>query len=118
MLNGTLLLVEDEALILMDLEFAAKDAGCAYCAVRDVRSALEALEKDRIVVAVLDVNLGGGQNCVPIAEALQARGIPYILHSGDLDRNDELVRSLDAELIKKPACSEAVVDRAMALAAG
>ena len=117
-MNGTLLLVEDEALILMDLEFAAEDAGYEYCAVRDVRSALEALEQRDIVAAVLDVNLGGGQNCVPIAEELKVRGIPYILHSGDLDRNDELVRSLNAELIKKPARSETVVDCAMALAAG
>jgi DNA-binding response OmpR family regulator len=116
-LNGTLLLVEDEALILMDLEFAAEDAGYDYCAVRSVQAALEALETRDIVAAVLDVNLGGGETCVPIAEALSGRGIPYILHSGDLDRNDELVRTLDAELIKKPARSETVVERAMTLAA-
>ena len=54
-MNGTLLLVEDEALILMDLEFAAEDAGYDYCAVRSVQAALEALETRDIVAAVLDV---------------------------------------------------------------
>ena len=56
-MNGTLLLVEDEALILMDLEFAAEDAGYDYCAVRSVQAALEALETRDIVAAVLVVGL-------------------------------------------------------------
>ena len=36
--------------------------------------------------AVLDVNLGHGETCEPIAVELRKRRIPFLLHTGDLDR--------------------------------
>ena len=113
-----ILLVDDEPLILMDLEFAAQDAGCDYRSARGVDQALDQCAEHDISVAVLDVNLGAGTNCVPIAKALDDKGIPYLLHSGDLDRQDETVRSLDAELIPKPAAADQVIQRAIALGGG
>ena len=112
----TFLLVDDEPLILMDLEFAVEDKGHEFCSAGCVQHALEAIEKDDcpIDVAVLDFTLPNGSNCVPIACRLDDRGIPYIIHSGDLQRRDEAISKLDARMIAKPAPSEKVVEAAIA----
>ncbi len=112
-----ILMLEDEPLILMDLEFAAEDMGCqALCAssVGEAQAILDGAEP--VDAAVLDVTLKDGETCVPIAHELQRRGIPFLLHSGDLDRHDETVRGLDAELVAKPASASRVIARAMSFA--
>ena len=111
------LLLEDEPLILMDLEMAVEDSGCTPLPASSVVAAFDAISRaEAINVAVLDVNLGPNETCLPIAMELQRRQIPYILHSGDLDRQDEMVRDLSAELVAKPACSSDVIARALAAA--
>lgn len=114
-----ILLLEDEPLIMMDLEFAAEDRGCAVLAAAAVEPALRLIaDAQRIDVAVLDVSLGGEENCLPVARELERRGIPYLLHSGDLDRQEETVRQLDAPLIAKPAMADAVIAAAIEAAGG
>jgi DNA-binding response OmpR family regulator len=114
-----LLLLEDEPMILMDLEAAAEDCGCGVVCATSVPGALRLLNENRgIRGAVLDVTLGGGETCLPVARELDRRGIPYILHSGDLDRQDELVRALDAVLIPKPADADRVIRVAIGAAGG
>ena len=112
-----LLLLEDEPMILMDLEFAAEDCGCTASTATSVAQALAVLEGGtQIGAGVLDVNLGGGETCLPVARELQKRGIPYILHSGDLDRQNETVRQLGAKLIPKPANANHVIRTAIGYA--
>jgi len=109
-----ILMLEDEPLILMDLEFAAEDVGCrAFCAssVSEAMAILDGAEP--IDTAVLDVTLKDSETCVPVAHALAERGIPFLLHSGDLDRQNETVRGLQAELVAKPASADRVIARAM-----
>ncbi|MXO58336.1 response regulator [Altererythrobacter salegens] len=108
------LLLEDEPMILMDLEFAAEACGCNALCATSVKQAMKHLDSERPVrVGILDVNLGEGQTCEPVARELERRGIPYILHSGDLDRQNETVRSLNAQLIPKPANANHVISTAM-----
>lgn len=109
----TILLVDDEPLVLMDLEIAAEDVGCDYLSARRLVEALALAESASFSTAVLDVNLGGGDTCLPVAAILRQRGIPFILHSGDLDRQDELVRTLGATLVAKPASAREVIARAI-----
>ena len=113
----TILLVEDEPLILLDLEFAAEDAGLTCLPAPNLAEALAFVEShgDRIDVAVLDVSLTGNDNCLPVARALDERGVAYVIHSGDLDRQNETIRSLDAPRIAKPASSDRVVEIALSL---
>ena len=112
-----ILMLEDEPLILMDLEFAAEDLGCTPMCASSVSEAMAILKGgEPIHTAVLDVTLKDGETCVPIAHELQQRGIPFLLHSGDLDRHDETVRGLGAELVAKPASASRVIARAMSFA--
>ncbi|MGB3710259.1 MAG: response regulator [Erythrobacter sp.] len=116
-MSCTILLVEDEPLVTMDLEFAAEDRGCRPLSAASVRKALQLMDSEsEIDVAILDVSLGNDETCVPVARALESRGVPYILHTGDLDRQEEQVRTLDAPLVAKPAAAEDVIDAAMAAA--
>lgn len=115
----TILVLEDEPLILMDLEFAAVDRGCTVKSAMTCEEAFVALSsEDTIDVAVLDVSLGAGCNCAPVADELVRRKIPYILHSGDLDRHAERVRELDAPLIAKPASADKVIAAAIVCSEG
>ena len=112
-----ILLLDDEPLILMDLEFAAEDKDCKPLTATNVKEALAHIEAgDGVSCAVLDVTLRDGETCVPVARELERRSIPYILHSGDLNRQEGTLASLDAQLIAKPACSRRVVDTALSLA--
>ncbi|MBL4792794.1 response regulator [Citromicrobium bathyomarinum] len=112
-----ILLLDDEPLILMDLEFAAEDKDCLPLTATNVKEALAHIEAgDGVSCAVLDVTLRDGETCVPVARELERRSIPYILHSGDLNRQEGTLASLDAQLIAKPACSRRVVDTALSLA--
>ncbi|MEL6528735.1 MAG: response regulator [Pseudomonadota bacterium] len=115
----TLLLLEDEPLILMDLEFAAEDQGCDVLATSTCEAALGQIERhgNAIDAAILDVSLGAGLTCFPVAQALDRLGIPYVLHSGDLDRHNERIRELNAQLIAKPAAPERVISAAIGASA-
>ena len=98
-----------------DGAFAAEDKGCrTYCA-SGIEVAMKHLEEAEIDVAVLDVTLKGRENCVPVAEELDRRGIPYLLHSGDLNRADETVRNLGAKHLPKPADSDVVIETALGI---
>ncbi|MEL7447039.1 MAG: response regulator [Pseudomonadota bacterium] len=111
----TILMLEDEPLILLDLELAAEDRGCialtASCCEEAQR--LIAQHGRDIDVAILDVSLGEGKTCFPITHQLDQQKIPYILHSGDLDRHDEHIREIAAELVAKPAAAEKVIAAAV-----
>jgi CheY-like chemotaxis protein len=79
-----LLVVEDEAVISMDLECILEDLGHRVLgAAASVDRALELVNRFSADAdgAVLDVNLGGTSS-VPVAEALRARGVPFVVASG------------------------------------
>lgn len=114
-----LLLLEDEPLILMDLEYAAMDRGCEVHCAANAEQAMDIIrELDHLDGAVLDVSLGSNRTCLPVARELSARGIPFILHSGDLDRHQENIREMPALLIAKPAPAEKVIAAAIVCAEG
>jgi DNA-binding response OmpR family regulator len=77
-----ILVVEDEALVAMLVEDALVDAGFTVLGpARTVAQALAMLKADPPDAAVLDLNLGG-ENSLSVAEALSARGIPFLVATG------------------------------------
>lgn len=76
------LVVEDEALIAAQVEAVLGNAGCTVIGpAADVAEALTLAADSLPDVAVLDVNLAG-ERSDPIADALAARGIPFIFCTG------------------------------------
>lgn len=110
-----ILVLEDEPIILMDLAFAIEGAGALPLRARSTAEALAAIEDNTPDVAVLDVNLGRNSTCREVAERLRTMGVPFILHSGDLHRQGELIATLGAEVVPKPTPSPHVVRKALSL---
>ncbi|WP_033919855.1 response regulator [Sphingomonas sp. 37zxx] len=77
------LIVEDEPLIAMMLEdfLDALDRDVAGTA-ETVQTALELVQAGSVDAAILDVNLRGGEKSWPVADALAAAGIPFVLATG------------------------------------
>lgn len=80
---STVLIVEDEALIALDLETTLGDCGVArVLAASTIADALVLIETNDIDAAILDLRLGSNDWTYGIAAALTERGIPFIFSSG------------------------------------
>ncbi len=81
-----ILIVEDEPLIAMMLEdfLDALDKDVAGSA-EGVPAALELVQAGGIDAAILDVNLRGGEQSWPVADALAEAGVPFVLATGGGD---------------------------------
>ncbi len=76
------LVVEDEALVALQLEDMLTDLGCAVIGpAARVHQALDLLDGFRLDAAVLDLNVAG-ELVYPVADALARRGIPFIFATG------------------------------------
>lgn len=116
MSDGPLILVvDDEPMILLDIDLSLRDAGLRTRTARNLANAQKLAAAHDFAAAVLDVNLGGGETCEPVAETLRAQNVPFMLHSGDLDRQGELIGRLDAPILPKPAGGQRVAAAVMDL---
>ena len=95
------LIVEDDVMIRMLIEDMLGDLGFAVAAeASKVHEALAAVNSTAIDVAILDVNLSG-ETTGPVAEALAARGTPFVFATGYGEHGlPEQFR--DRPLLKKP----------------
>jgi CheY-like chemotaxis protein len=76
------LVVEDEMLIGMLLEDMLTDMGHEVAAVVPrLKDALAAVNRESFDLAVLDVHLHG-ESAFPVADALIAKGVPFIFATG------------------------------------
>jgi DNA-binding NtrC family response regulator len=95
------LLVEDEMMVVWLLEDMLAELGCAVVGpAASVGQALAMIDAEAIDVAMLDVNLNGEMS-YPVADALAARGIPFVFSTGyHKDRLLERYRTFPA--LQKP----------------
>lgn len=76
------LVVEDEAAISMLLEDMLLDFGCEVVGpAARLSTALDMVRTERFDLAILDVNLAGDP-VYPVAEAVAARGVPFLFSTG------------------------------------
>lgn len=77
-----LLVVEDEMLVLLNVEDILADLGCkSVSAAATVDQALGLIAAQSFDVAMVDVNLDGRKS-YPVADALSARGVPFVFSTG------------------------------------
>jgi CheY-like chemotaxis protein len=76
------LLVEDESLVAMLVEDMLLDLGAEVDVAMRLPDAMKLAEGGQYHLAVLDVNLGGGQRSDEVADALKSRGIPFLFATG------------------------------------
>ncbi len=76
---GPVLVVEDDAVIGMDVQATLNDMGFPTVHLAETaREALDILEQAPVMLALLDVLLREG-NSFPIAETLAMRGVPFLM---------------------------------------
>ena len=116
MVAPLVLVLEDEELISLDLEFALADAGFTVAVARSCAEAADFLADQRPDVAILDVRLRDGE-CTAAAQKLLAQGVPFIVHSAFVSSDaDEVFRS--GTLVHKPAGTPDLVKIFRELASG
>lgn len=77
----SILVVEDEPLIAMDITQAFEAAGAAVTSTNALKHALILVEHDGLSGAILDHGLADGDSC-QLCARLKERGVPFMLYSG------------------------------------
>lgn len=116
----TILVLEDEYLIAMDVEQLCREGGANE--VHIARSLREAGEHEspshgRIDLAVLDVMLAG-EPTLDFAEDLRSRGIPFIFATGYGDSARVSIRFPDAPIVGKPYTAQEIISAMTTALAG
>jgi hypothetical protein len=77
-----ILVLEDEFLLALDAAASLEACGAQVVGpIYNVEGALALASRERLDGAMLDVNINGG-NSLPVAKALQHRGIPMLFATG------------------------------------
>jgi CheY-like chemotaxis protein len=96
------LVIEDEILVAMELESVLRRQGCTVLGpVPTVDRALALIEGGQIDAALLDLNLDG-QSALPVAAALNARDLPFVVVSGYSEARSQAPELRHASRLAKP----------------
>jgi DNA-binding response OmpR family regulator len=104
------LLVEDEAIVAVNLQDELTEAGYAVIGPFDTcAGALAWLENETPDLAVLDTVLKDG-TCRALAAELARRSVGFVLWSGHLQDKQTLQEFVDAVWVEKPSTHMALLD--------
>lgn len=105
----TILLVEDEALLALDLQATLEEAGATVIGpITSLAKAIKAAREVHYDAAILDIDLQG-QSVLPAAAIIAGRGIPFLFHTAygeDLAGAGEFA---DVPLCSKPTDPDELV---------
>jgi CheY-like chemotaxis protein len=102
-----MLVVEDEALIMLDIEATLLDAGIGeVVTATSVEEALRLIDAVALDAAVLDLHLGRVGWSYDVANRLQQKGVPFVFSSGTVDVADGFRH---VPLIIKPFLAEQLI---------
>jgi DNA-binding response OmpR family regulator len=114
--NGTVLLLEDEALIAVALQADLEDAGYGVAGpFVTCASALDWLAGSRPDRAVLDTVLKDGP-CKEVALKLTSLRVPFLVYSGHAENVNTLPELANATWVEKPATAETILHALAGLA--
>ena len=96
-----ILVVEDEVIVAWALEDMLSQLGCEVVGpAARVNQALAMIEAEAVDAAVLDINLNG-EKSYPVADALAARGVPFVFSTG-YNKNSLPNDYLSFPILQKP----------------
>jgi DNA-binding response OmpR family regulator len=98
--GSIVLVVEDEALIAMDIQQAFERSGATVILARTLKDGLMHAENSAITAAIIDHSLHDGVTTSDVCDALQKRHIPFIVYSGFSEIHGVCAKG---ELVHKPA---------------
>jgi DNA-binding response OmpR family regulator len=111
-LNGrTILVVEDEPLIALDIVQAFQTAGAQVTMTTSLKHALILVEHDGLAVAILDHALNDGDSTL-LYSRLKERDIPFVIYSGFPEVNGI---AAGAPVVSKPAKADVLIATVEAL---
>lgn len=116
LLGKRVLIVEDEALLALELQFAFEDEGAEVLGPAMSLNGAVALVTDSqdIDLAVLDVDIAG-QDVYPVAAMLQQRGIPFVFHTAHGSRTELAAMFPSAVTCTKPTMPDTLVVQLLGL---
>jgi DNA-binding response OmpR family regulator len=94
----SILIVEDEPLIVMDITQAFEGTGAALTTTNSLHQAMVLVDHDGLSGAILDHSLGDGDSSLLYAR-LKERGVPFLIYSGF----EKVEGACDVPHISKPA---------------
>lgn len=101
------LIVEDEAIIALDLESTLADAGVAEIEVTgSFEQAAQLIAAGRFDAAVLDLHLGPDVLTYDLAKALQAHGVPFMFSSGTVSVAEAFA---EVPMVMKPFSDDQII---------
>jgi DNA-binding response OmpR family regulator len=108
----SVLIVEDEPLIALDIELALNDIGAQWVTTSTLAHALILVEHDGLTAAILDHSLGR-ETSTTLYERLNQRGIPFLIYSAtpppEADRKGGVVLTKPSSPEKLLAALEALI---------
>ena len=110
----TILVVEDEPLIALDISFILEDAGATvrgpYASISQAMQAIEETPPGELCdTAVLDYKLGR-ECCEPVARKLFDSDVPFVLHTASATGAQELAEELSVRIVEKPTIGTSLLD--------
>jgi CheY-like chemotaxis protein len=103
----SILVVEDEPLLALELNFTLRDAGATVFVATDGETAIRAIEMLGTSAAVLDINLGQ-KDCSAVCERLSDIGIPFVFFTGEA-RPDIMLRWPNTPMLTKLASKQRII---------
>jgi DNA-binding response OmpR family regulator len=104
----SVLVVEDEPLIALELRHAFEARGAYVFAAAQLAQALTLAEHPDLSLAVLDYRIGA-KTSADVCRRLEARGIPFLFYSG---YDDMLDYWPDAVVVNKPTPAQVLIQKA------
>lgn len=108
--GARVLVVEDDAILLMDMEMILRDAGAEIVgSCRTIMDALTTVRKQPLSIAVLDVRIGG-ETIAPVARLLCKHGTPFVFYTGQVGKDPALAEWAGSRIVAKPAPGRTIIE--------
>lgn len=108
LIGRSILIVEDELLVALDVRAAFSAAGASVVSAANCSEALRMVNSPGLSAAVVDIDLGHGEDCSEVCERLSERGVPFVFFTGEV-RSDILQRWPDAPVLTKLADKASII---------